>query len=171
MKNRELLQQELTRSYCDKRWLRLTGASRDEVMNSVSVFAAAADGLVELADENGRIDSADILEVWRRTAGNFFDSTDFSEPDEGWLMHLYAWLRNKLFPHLEAPADSEKYELKRLNLLRFMRGVYEYERKCCPFDPTRDIVLLPDGEINDNGFMREYLKMKKLADEFFDHDT
>ena len=63
MKNLELLQQELTRSYCDKRWLRLTGASRDEVMNSVSVFAAAADGLVELADENGRIDSADILEA------------------------------------------------------------------------------------------------------------
>ena len=167
MKNRELLRQELTRSYCDIGWLRLTGASKNEVMDSVWVFAAAADGLVERADENGRIDSAAILEVWRRTAGSFFDSTDFSEPDEGWLMHLYAWLRNKLFPHLEAPVDSEKYELKRLNLLRFMRGVYEYERKCCPFDPTRDINLLSDEEINDNGFMREYLKMKKLVDEFF----
>ena len=167
MKNRELLQQELTRSYCDKRWLRLTGASRDEVMDSVWVFAAAADDLIERADENGRIGSADILEVWSRTAGAFFDRTDSGEPDEGWLMHVYAWLRNKLFPHLEAPADSEKYELKRLSLLRFMRGVYEYERKCCRFDPTRDITLLPDGEITDNGFMREYLKMKKLVDEFF----
>ena len=81
MKNRELLQQELIRSYCDRRWLRLAGANTDEVMDSAGVFAAASDGLIEHADENGRIDSADILEVWGRTAGNFFDNTDCGEPD------------------------------------------------------------------------------------------
>ena len=167
MDDRVILQQELIRSYCDRSWLSLAGISSDEIKKAIPVFAEAAGGLIERADKNGRIDSADILEVWRRTANVCFGDADCGEPAEGWLAHTYAYLRNVLFPHLEAPADVEKYEVKRLSLLRFMHSVYEYERKCCPFEPTRDMPLLSDSEILDNGFTREYLKMKELISELF----
>ena len=167
MENRERLQQELIKSYCDRSWLRLADISSDEIKKAVPVFAEAAGGIIERADKDGRIDSADILEVWSKTASICFGDAECGEPADGWLMHTYAWLRNILFPHIEAPADSEKYEVKRLSLLRFMHGVYEYERKCCRFEPTRDIPLLSDKEILDNGFTREYLKMKDLAGDLY----
>lgn len=167
MKNRELLQQELIRSYCDRNWLRLAGISSDDIKKARPVFAAAANSLIERSDEKGRMDAADILEVWSRTARALFCSTDCGDPEEGWLMHTYTYLRNTLFPHIEAPADSGKYEESRLSLLRFMHGVYEYERKDCPFNPTRDMPFLTDEEIAENGFTHEYMKMKKLINELY----
>ncbi len=167
MKKRDLLQQELIKSYCDRSWLRISGISIDDVRNAGPVFSEAASALIGCEDDHGRIKPSDILDVWRTTAGSCFGDADCGEPADGWLMHTYASLRNILFPHLEAPADNGKFEVKRLSLLRFMRGVFEYERINCPFDPTKDIPLLDDSEILDNGFTREYLKMKKLISELF----
>ena len=167
MRKQEILQQELLKSCSDEEMLSLAGISRDSIKNAGSVFSAAASELIERSDEKGRIDSNDILDVWSKTVRAFFDIADCGEPADGWLMHTYLCLRNTLFPHLEAPADSDRFLVGRLGLLRFMHGVYEFERRCCPFQPTKDMLLLSDTEIEENGFTREYLKMKKLNRELF----
>lgn len=167
MNNCVLLQQELLKSYQDRRWLKLAGLDREEIRKAEPVFADAASELVERADNRGRINAEDILAVWKKTAGISFSDAQTAEPEDGWLMYTYLQLRNILFPHLEAPAYDEKTEIGMYSLLMFLRGVYEYERKCCPFDPTRDMTLLANREISENGFTREYLKMKKLMREHF----
>ena len=162
MSNFELLQQELVKSYCDRSWLRLAGISREDIRNFRPVFYDAASMLLELTDDRGRIRAEDILVVWKKTAGKCFFDVDEDEPDEGWLMNTYLYLRSVLFPHLEAPHTNERITVSRICLLRFLRGVYEYERKNCPFDPRRDMLILSDSEIDENGFTREYLRMKRV---------
>ena len=162
MSNFELLQQELVKSYCDRSWLRLAGISREDIRYFRPVFYDAASMLLELTDDRGRIRAEDILVVWKKTAGKCFFDVDEDEPDEGWLMNTYLYLRSVLFPHLEAPHTNERITVSRICLLRFLRGVYEYERKNCPFDPRRDMLILSDSEIDENGFTREYLRMKRV---------
>ena len=146
MNNVELLQQELIKSYCDRSWLRLAGISREDIRKAGPVFYAAASGLLELADDKGRINAEDILAVWKKTAGQYFFDAEADEPAEGWLMNTYLYLRNKLFPHLETPYTDERITVRRISLLRFIRGAYEYERKNSPFDPRRDMLILSDSE-------------------------
>ena len=167
MNNVELLQQELIKSYCDRSWLRLAGISREDIRKTGPVFYAAASGLLELADDKGRINAEDILAVWKKTAGKYFFDAEADEPAEGWLMNTYLYLRNKLFPHLEAPYTDERITVMRISLLRFIRGAYEYERKNSPFNPRRDMLILSDSEINENGYTREYLRMKRMIREHY----
>ena len=167
MNNVELLQQELIKSYCDKSWLRLAGISREDIRKAGPVFYAAASGLLELADDKGRINAEDILAVWKKTAGQYFFDAEADEPAEGWLMNTYLYLRNKLFPHLETPYTDERITVRRISLLRFIRGAYEYERKNSPFDPRRDMLILSDSEIYENGYTREYLRMKRMIREHY----
>jgi len=47
-------------------------------------------------------------------------------------------------------------------VLQLLRGIYSYERKNLPFNPTRNMHLLDDEEVEANEFIREYLQMKKL---------
>lgn len=162
MNSRELLQQEIIKSYCDRNWLRSSGFSRDDVKNAESIFAEAASELLELADEKGRLHSQDILKVWENHLRRPFSDVPEEDPKDGWLMHTYMYLRNNLFPHLDPPEDADEFESGRRNLLRFIRGIYVYERKNCSFDPTRDMLLLSDREITSNGFSTDYIRMKRL---------
>ena len=159
MNEREILREELIKSCRIK-----------DVHKAEPAFDEAAAALLMRSDRYERIDCHDILEVWKETSVQLTgdtDTADYAEPTEGWLEHIYLVIRNILFPHLEAPADCGRYEAKGLELLQFMHGVYEYERRCCTFNPTRDILLLSDREITDNGFTREYTEMKGLVREHF----
>lgn len=161
MGNRDILCKEIISSYCDRNWLRRADLSKEHIISAGGELNKASAILLRHAEEKGRIGSEDILNVWKDHVRSLF-VPEGMDPAGGWLMHTYLSLRNILFPHLDAPADTDEFELGRLSLLRFMRGVYEYERKCCPFNPTKDMLLLSDRDITDNGFTREYLRMKSM---------
>lgn len=161
----EILRDELIKSYSDGNRLNFNGLSRDDVEKAALVISKAASDLLMRADSRGRINSGDIVEIWSTAAAKVFGKEAEDEPEGGWLAHTYDYLRNRLFPHIPAPEDSEKFEAGRLSLLKFMRAVYEYERKCCEFDPILDILLLSDEEIREKSFINEYIKMKALVRE------
>lgn len=136
----------------------------DSAIQTVSRESAseAASCLLDAADADGRIPADTIADVWSR----YFYMPD-KRPADGWLSHTYFYIRNAIFPHLPGPADSAEFDEARGQLLRFMRAVYAYERRCCSFDPIRNMELIPDSEIREKGFTREYLRMKKLAHDNF----
>lgn len=138
---------------------------KQEISKTESALIGAARELFLRADSRGRIRSEDILEVWQSAAESAYGSAVSCEPKDGWLLHTYSYLRNRLFPHIAAPSDADIFEAGRTSLLRFMRGVYEYERKCCEFDPTLDIRLPDETELRSNDPDSEFLKLKKLVKE------
>ena len=114
------------------------------------------------ADSSGRYHTEDIVAVWKQYAGS-----DFVEPEEGWGLHCYRQLRAALFPHIDPGSDPGKYREGRESLLAFFRKVYETERKNCSFDPTRDMVFLPDEKIEGEPYAGEYKKLRRLFDEMY----
>lgn len=104
-----------------------------------------------------RFDSKEILSIAR----DYFLPLR-EEPETGWLQHLYAWLLHQLFPQMPEPDGAHQFQQGRLVLLRLLRAVYSYERKVFPFDPTRDMLLMSDAEVEAGGFVHEYLRMHKL---------
>ncbi|MBQ6621318.1 MAG: hypothetical protein IJH75_00595 [Mogibacterium sp.] len=157
MGDQEILYRELQRAYRDKEYLQERGFSQEQARQLDARCRKAAADLLHLAGPDGRFSAQDVLFAWKTDVA---DSR--VEPADGWLMHCYLYLRNILFPHLSAPTDSDEFAAGRESLLRFCRGVYEYERKVCAFDPTKDFLLLPDEEITEKGFLREYLRMRRL---------
>lgn len=133
-------------------------------------YRQTAEQLLNHADKNGRIHAQDILKVWEE----YIASDQAEEPQDGWLMYVYLYLRNQLFPHLplttrEAGTQTEQggsglqdMTENRDSLIRLLHAVYQYERAVCRFDPTKDIRLLSDKEVKENGFTGEYFRMKKL---------
>ena len=155
--NADVLYAEITSAYLDRVYLHGEGLTKEQVNRFRDVFKAAAYELIAKADEGGRIHTPDILNVWENRL-----YTGDKDPEDGWLEHCYSYLRNQLFPHLPGPADADEFRSERANLLQLMRGVFEYERKALPFDPTRDLRLLSDVQITAGHFNPEYIKMRKL---------
>ena len=130
-------------------------------INRMCSDPAAAAELMADADGDGRIRADAALEVWQKY---IFDGDD--SPENGWLEHTYLHLRGRVFPHLRTQNDSERFSAGRASLLDFLHAIYKYEQKYCAFDPVKDFRMLPDREIRENGYTREYIRMKKLAYEF-----
>ena len=122
----------------------------------------AASELLDTADADGRIPAEAAADVWNR-----YFNPEGKVPADGWLQHVYLYIRSVIFPHLAFPENTEEFADRRQALLIFMRGIYDYERRCCAFDPVRDIMLLDDREIMENSFTPEYLRMKQLAHDYF----
>ena len=127
-------------------------------INRMCSDPAAAAELMADADGDGRIRADAALEVWQKY---IFDGDD--SPENGWLEHTYLHLRGRVFPHLRTQNDSERFSAGRASLLDFLHAIYKYEQKYCAFDPVKDFRMLPDREIRENGYTREYIRMKKLA--------
>lgn len=153
----DILYNEITSAYLERGYMHGEGLTKDQVNRSRDLFKAMAYDLIDRGDETGRIHTPEILTVWKN---HLYPESE--EPAEGWLEHCYAVLRNQLFPHLPAPENADRFRTKRANLLQLMRGVFEYERKVLPFDPTRDFRLLSDVQISAGHFNPEYIKMRKM---------
>lgn len=155
--NADILYNEITGAYLDRGYMHGEGLTKDQVNRSRDLFKAMAYDLIDRGDETGRIHTPEILAVWKNHL-----HTGNSEPEDGWLQHCYMFLRNQLFPHLPGPADADAFRQQRNNLLQLMRGVFIYEQKTLPFDPTKDLRLLSDVQIAAGHFNPEYTKMHKL---------
>lgn len=155
--NADILYNEITGAYLDRGYMHGEGLTKDQVNRSRDLFKAMAYDLIDRGDETGRIHTPEILTVWKNHL-----HPDGPEPEDGWLQHCYMFLRNQLFPHLPKPADADAFRQQRNNLLQLMRGVFIYEQKTLPFDPTKDLRLLSDVQIAAGHFNPEYTKMHKL---------
>ena len=60
------------------------------------------------------------------------------------------------------PEGMEEYRRGRVFLLQVLRAVFSYENKTLPFDPTKEMLLLTDHEIEEKGYTSEYSKLHRL---------
>lgn len=113
------------------------------------------------AEENGRFAAGSVLEILRGFLPPLAD-----EPSQGWLTDCYQYLLRQIFPEPTQPepaADAVCYEAGRRLFLQVLRGLYHYEYIHCPFDPCRNLVLLPAGEVRKEQYTREYPRFRTLV--------
>lgn len=153
-----ILFNEIQTAFSDRSFLTSMGYSKDDIKKMSPRISKAINQLLSLQGEDGRFHSNDIVFVWKK---HF--SVTRKTPVDGWQQHVYLYIRNQLFPHLAGPADAEEFARLRGSLLQFMHGVYEFERKTLKFNPRRDFKLLSDSEVQSEGFIPEYIKMRKFV--------
>lgn len=134
-----------------------------------SHLRALADELQGCRDEDGRFLSPQVLAA----AQPYLDCLR-QEPPGGWLKCCYRWVLVRLFPgscqgnrELEAAvgrgAQGDIYRQGFLIFMQLLRGLYHYERNVLPFDPKKDMPLIPAEEIARKGYIKEYLRLRMLA--------
>ena len=158
MKDREQLYKEMTAAFTERTYLQASHNSKAAVLKREALFSKIAAEILSRADSNGRSSSNDILDVCALRLAEMKDV-----PPEGWPLHCYRYVLNRVFPHLDGPADPERYSAGLLTALTMLRAVFSYERKVCRFDPQLDIPLLSDAEVQSHGFTSEYSRMRRLA--------
>ncbi|MBR0372999.1 MAG: hypothetical protein IJH91_00555 [Mogibacterium sp.] len=159
MNKTELIFNEIRAAFQDRSYLQSEGVSRAVVQDRQPAFRALSEELCSYADTNGRFRAADVLLV----AKHYLPELSGEEPPEGWQQHCYRYVLNRIFPHLDGPSDPGHFRHGRLTALTLLRGVFSYERNECRFDPTLDIPLLNDAEVQSEGYISEYIKMRRLA--------
>ena len=60
-------------------------------------------------------------------------------------------------------AQGDIYRQGCLIFMQLLRGLYHYERNVLPFDPKKDMPLIPAEEIARKGYIKEYLRLRMLA--------
>ena len=160
MKKELLIYDEMHRAFLEKGFLKEIGLNRKAMEEKLR-----KGGLQNLADEigacagpDGRFHSADLLDCARRYMDELAD-----EPKMGWLKHCYAYVLWQLFPHMGQPEGSERYRMGRICILQLFRGVFSYEKKYLPFDPTKDMIFLSDSEIEEKGYSEEYCRLHRMV--------
>ncbi|MEE0741064.1 MAG: hypothetical protein U0M21_02080 [Emergencia sp.] len=152
--------EELRNALKDKGFLKEIGKTQSQVdtelmQNNGKAFSRA---LCERVGEGGRFSVQDVVETAKGWINLFLD-----EPENGWANHCYHYILGQIFPEKGLPADAENYRQGRQLLLQILRGIYAYEAKYLPFDPTKNLQLLSDKEILEGGFTHEYIKLHKLV--------
>lgn len=129
--------------------------------------------LLTCRNENGLFYSPAVLHVLQ-TDGSVWQQV----PAGGWLAYCYCYILECLFPSTGAQwvswegkpvdhGDIEAYRLGRLLFMQLLRGLYEYEEECTPFNPTNNFDFLSYEEVIRHGYTHEYLIMKRIfADEY-----
>ncbi len=150
--------EEICKAFLDKGFLKEAGYNRREADEELrkSRWKALAMDLSGFGSE--RFSTETILNCARKSFPQLAD-----EPKEGWLRHCYRYILWQLFPHMGAPEHAERYRPGRIRLLQLLRGVFSYERKYLPFDPTKDMLFLSDNEIEEKGFTEEYFRLHRLV--------
>ena len=159
MMREELLYKELCVALSDKGFLKETAMSRREMsaLLSEEKWRQLAADLTDVTGADGRSDSRRVLEV---CSGYLPQLREI--PENGWLNHCYRYLLFLLFPEMGQPKDCEDFRQGRAWLLQILRGIYTFEDKYLPFDPTKTMTLLSDSEIYDKGFTTEYITFHRM---------
>ena len=158
MNRKELLLKEIIAAFTDRSLLLTIQSSKSDVLRRRRTFASLASELLSCSDPGGRISSIDILDVSSRLLEEMKDA-----PPEGWALHCYRYILHRVFNHFDEPEDADIYARGRISALAALRAVFSYERKVCPFDPRLDFPLIPDAEVQSQGFTPEYTHMRRLA--------
>lgn len=158
MEKKELLLKEILAACTDRSFLLSVQSSKHEILSRLDTFELLASELLSYSSQGGRISSVDILSTSSRHIDEMANA-----PAEGWAVHCYKYILNRIFPHLEGPHDADAYAHGRLYALAILRAVFSYERKTCRFDPQLDFPLISDAEVHSEGFTPEYIRMRRLA--------
>lgn len=159
MDTNTIMYKEILDAFLDRSFLAAEGLRRDDIRDRATATdtGAMVRELSAAADDRGRVTSQQIVETGQKYLREMRDV-----PPEGWLEHCYGYILNALFPHIAGPDDTQRFAKGRATALQLLRGVFEYERKTLPFDPTMQMCLLSDAEIAEGGFTREYLTMRRF---------
>ena len=165
MKKHEWIYQEIRHEMLDKNFLKEVGSSRKDMERQLEdeTWKRLCATLVLYEEEDGRFNSVNILPLIREHAP-YLDG----EPEDGWLWYCYNFTLSRLFPEVNAAfRPQEEFEMGRLYLQQILRGIYRYERKHLPFDPTKNMQLLTVQDVEAGGFLSEYQKLLKLSSAFY----
>jgi len=161
MKKHEWIYQEIRHVMLDKTFLKEVGQSRKDMEKILEdeTWMRMCATLMLYEEADGRFCSTKILPVIKDHVAYMKD-----EPEEGWLRYSYNTVLSKIFPEVNASfMPQEKYRLGRMYLLQILAGIYRYERKHLPFDPTKTMQLLSAEEVDTCGFIDEYHKLRKFS--------
>lgn len=161
MKKHEMMDQEIKHVMMDKSFLKEVGLSKKEMETFLAQdeWTGMCAALLLYQEKDGRFNAAKILPVIKEHVACLAD-----EPEEGWLRYCYNYTLSRLFPEVNTSFQlQEKYRLGRLYLLQILGGIYRYERRHLPFDPTKTMQLLSTHEVEEKGFLSEYHKLRKLS--------
>ena len=161
----------MTAALESRHFLATLGMDKEEMTAWIrrSHLRALADELQGCRDEDGRFLSPQVLAA----AQPYLDCLR-QEPPGGWLKCCYRRVLVRLFPgscqgnrELEAAvgrgAQGDIYRQGCLIFMQLLRGLYHYERNVLPFDPKKDMPLIPAEEIACKGYIKEYLRLRMLA--------
>ena len=161
----------MTAALESRHFLATLGMDKEEMTAWIrrSHLRALADELQGCRDEDGRFLSPQVLAA----AQPYLDCLR-QEPPGGWLKCCYRRVLVRLFPgscqgnrELEAAvgrgAQGDIYRQGCLIFMQLLRGLYHYERNVLPFDPKKDMPLIPAEEIARKGYIKEYLRLRMLA--------
>lgn len=150
---------EMTEALTERNFVRenKTNKKQMEKMLSKPQWKEFLKELPKLADKDGRFDSVKVAELGEQKLDVMKDI-----PPEGWPLHTFRYVCNQLFPHMPGAETPEKYRTGREFFLQILRGLYNYEYYTLPFDPTFDFQMLSDEQVEEGGFIKEYIKLKKV---------
>ncbi|MCH4187174.1 MAG: phosphohydrolase [Megasphaera sp.] len=155
----------LNEVFRDPRFLNMAGVREEEVPgfireNRIRILASR---LAAERSPGGRFQTQRVLQLAKAYITCLHD-----EPKEGWLLYCYQYVLEQIFPsrtaHREGYEKEEQkgYALGRMVLMQLLRGLFRFENKVLPFDPTRYMALLSEKDAMTQGCAREYLHMRRL---------
>lgn len=147
----------------DKEFLKDIGLSASEmweIMPETDIQKLCSDLLTGggHADSYGRFSPKQVAEAMSMTLAGMGET-----PEEGWPVHSYKYVLNRLFPHLNIDIQARRYAGGRTLYLKMLQTLFKFERREMPFDPTLDIVLLDSNIVEKYGCNREYNRFHKVA--------
>ncbi len=163
MKTSKLIYREIKHALKDKTFLKEVGLSAKEMEQELAQekWKLLCDGLEEAAEEDGRFRAVKVLPLIRNCVPQMKE-----EPVEGWLQYAFNHTLFLLFPEVNSEfRATEPYETGRRYLLQVLNGLYKYEWENLSFDPTKNMRLVSVQEVKAEGFIEEYLKLRKLSKE------
>ena len=85
-------------------------------------------------------------------------------PSEGWARYSMNYILSEIFPetHDRDKSQDERFARGRLLFLQIMRGLYKFEEETIPFDPRRNLQILPESQLEGNT-AQEYRRLKDLV--------
>lgn len=160
MDKKSILKEELNRAFLDRNFLRENGLTKKEAEGKLGsrTQKRLLDELFALSYHESRFNGIKVADIVKT-----FIPAMRSEPVEGWAMHAYLFVRGELFPEMESEiSDPELFKTGRSVYLQLLRGLYRFERRILPFDPTYEVRLLDEKSPAAQGCTGEYAKLLKL---------
>lgn len=160
MKRQAAIYNSIKNNFLDKYFLKELGLSKKEMQEYIDKgpWKEIAERLSKTESKNGRFNSEVVYSIMKEYLPELED-----KPRCGWVKHCYNWVLFQLFPELVTTDESLKFRKGTAYLLHTLRSLYQVERELLPFDPTYTMELVPDCEIQENGFTEEYLRFHRLV--------
>ncbi|MCH4178275.1 MAG: phosphohydrolase [Megasphaera sp.] len=163
---KEAVFKEICKALEDRRFLGMAGFDEEDMAvfireNRIRILASR---LAASRNPGARFQTQQVCQLAKAYIACLHD-----EPSEGWPAYCYHKILRRLFPVPSGGSNNEveKRELSQKKLgaaifLQILRGLFHFENKILPFDPTRTMRLLNEEAAASQGCGREYLHMRHL---------